>query len=828
MKGASKIPKSRAQPADKNNVGMMNSRIEDLFNELDTVSASVLPAEDVPISEISPAEEPTLSIEIQSTQTIQKSDILVEQATTLEPLASESISKPGLPFLTVTSEAWIIEASHRLNIAHTYTQILDILRQYTLLGAPETVHASMNLFDLPVSEIERPSWNPPVAVWSRQGTNPSITINQQINTWVIIERLFQPDRLVVLSDVSQDKRLEDRECQYLLNLLEARALILVPLTRSGKWIGYLSISFSTSISFTSDDLNVLSTMATLAVLAIQSIQLREELQRQIKQSIIVTDLLQDIYHGLNWNELLNRIVHQLQFHLNYHLVTLYQADEVGMNMIPVSSAGAMAEKLKGSQLNLIIGGATVVGQAAATGQPCIWNEPAGSTSEILLPLSRAEIGIPLSIITLNLYVLNIHTTTEMGFSKEEISLLKILVNHIAVALENARTYAQAQAEFHQIQRSEQERTQLLSNLSHELRPPLNSIISRTRVLLQGIDGILSEPQRRDISAIEAASKHLAGILSDIIDLWQVEAPHPDLSLEDNLNLNELIRSVLATLQGLLKDKPVKIIPKIDTHLPLLRADPAKIRLSLIRIISFCAQSVQEGSITVEATQPHGQRAVVQVKVIDTGPVYTRHEQEEMLRVLPLESTSQPMRERFSGLSLARRWIELHHGQFGWDSTPSKGNTFWFILPVQSNLSTQPATTDEFPYPISMPRVILAIDNTPKVIQRYEQFLSHRGYKVIALTDLRGAVERVRELQPQAVTLDIAMQTIQANGRSLTGWQVLQRLKADPVTEHIPVFICSLEKDHEKAKKLGATGYLVKPISETDLVEALEVYFAQFE
>jgi CheY-like chemotaxis protein len=111
------------------------------------------------------------------------------------------------------------------------------------------------------------------------------------------------------------------------------------------------------------------------------------------------------------------------------------------------------------------------------------------------------------------------------------------------------------------------------------------------------------------------------------------------------------------------------------------------------------------------------------------------------------------------------------------------------------------------------KIILAIDDDKQVINLYERYLQPQGYQVIALTDPTQAKDRVRQLKPLAVTLDIMMP-----GRD--GWTVLNELKTDPETRDVPIIICSILEEEDKGFSLGATDYLVKPILEDDLLNAL--------
>jgi CheY-like chemotaxis protein len=135
----------------------------------------------------------------------------------------------------------------------------------------------------------------------------------------------------------------------------------------------------------------------------------------------------------------------------------------------------------------------------------------------------------------------------------------------------------------------------------------------------------------------------------------------------------------------------------------------------------------------------------------------------------------------------------------------QGSTFWFTIP----LFHQPA--EEVP---ADKKVVLAIDDDPQVISLYERYLTPQGYHVVPLTEPAKAKERVRELKPFAVTLDIMMPNID-------GWTVLTELKSDPATRDIPIIICSIVEQTDKGFNLGAADYLVKPILEEDLVHSLD-------
>jgi CheY-like chemotaxis protein/two-component sensor histidine kinase len=348
-------------------------------------------------------------------------------------------------------------------------------------------------------------------------------------------------------------------------------------------------------------------------------------------------------------------------------------------------------------------------------------------------------------------------------------------------------------------------------MSHELRTPLNSIIGFSRVILKGIDGPVSELQEQDLNAIYNSGQHLLRLINDILDLSKIDAGKMELAFDD-VNITELLQSVIPTTAGLIKEKRIKLEQKIAPDIPIVRADAMRIRQVMINLLSNAAKFTEQGSITITAdvsTGLNGQPEII-IKVIDTGPGIAHVDQNKLFQPFSQVDAS-PTRKTGGtglGLSISRRLVELHGGRIDVESEVGKGSTFYFTLPlpkIKDGKSKQDGRRNE--------RIILAIDDDVQVIGLYERYLQPQGFQVVALLDPTQAVERCRQLKPYAITLDIMMP-----GRD--GWTVLADLKNDPETRDIPVVVCSILEEEEKGFSLGAADYLVKPILEEDLLNAL--------
>jgi len=242
----------------------------------------------------------------------------------------------------------------------------------------------------------------------------------------------------------------------------------------------------------------------------------------------------------------------------------------------------------------------------------------------------------------------------------------------------------------------------------------------------------------------------------------------------------------------------------------VRADAIRVRQVIINLLSNATKFTDEGTITVEVKLRPGPagRNEVCVSVADTGPGIALQDQAKLFQPFSQVDDS-PTRKTGGtglGLSICQHIINMHGGKIWVDSEVGKGSTFRFTLPLFRKESTTATPSKD--------KVILAIDDDMQVIGLYERYLHPQGYVVHPLTTPANAVERAKQLKPFAITLDIMMPGID-------GWQVLDTLKGDPETRNIPVIICSIIEDLEKGFNLGATDYLLKPILEDDLVNALD-------
>ena len=514
---------------------------------------------------------------------------------------------------------------------------------------------------------------------------------------------------------------------------------------------------------------------------------------------------------LDLNTIFTRTVNLIGERFGFYFAAIYIIEETGFSARLQEATGEAGEKMKAQRYTVIVGSSTVIGKVAESGESVLVNdttlEPLYVPNPLLLD-TKSEVAIPLRIGSRIVGVIDIQSQQTFAFTEDDISVLQSLADQVAVAIDNARSYELSQQLIKDLREVDQLKSQFLANMSHELRTPLNSIIGFSRVILKGIDGPVTDLQQQDLTAIYNSGQHLLGLINDILDLARIEAGKMELNFEE-VHIAEMTTSVLSTAKGLVKEKSIQLVQHIPADMPTVRGDTMRVRQILLNLISNAAKFTDEGSITVEASVQKGPTGKIEalINVIDTGPGISVEDQEKLFKAFSQVDGSATRKSGGSGLglSICANLVQLHGGRISVNSETGKGSTFWFTLPLYHQ-PQQEIPTDR--------KIILSIDDDPQVISLYERYLNPKGYFVVPLTDPMMAKERILELKPYAITLDIMMP-------ERDGWSVLADIKSDPVTRDYPVVICSIIEEEDKGYSLGATDYLVKPILQEDIVHALD-------
>jgi len=396
------------------------------------------------------------------------------------------------------------------------------------------------------------------------------------------------------------------------------------------------------------------------------------------------------------------------------------------------------------------------------------------------------------------------------WSEDDISMALAISEQLAVTLQDARSRQLTEQALEEMREADRLKTQFLANMSHELRTPLNSIIGFSRVILKGIDGPVNETQEQDLKAIHHAGLHLLGLINDILDLSKIEAGKMELTFGD-ADLREIVRGVMSTAAGLVKDKPIELVSHVPDDLPVLQADSIRVRQILLNLVSNAAKFTDQGQIEVSVTMVDDvDPPEVLVSVADTGPGIAPEDQAKLFEPFSQVDASPTRKTGGSGLglSICRHLVELHGGTIWVESQPGRGSAFFFTLPLK------PPTLAGEPEPEAARPLVVAVDDDPAVLARYQELFGGMGLRLQAFPQTDGVVDFVTRTPPDLIVIDPQLP-------SHGGWNTVVALRQTPAARPVPILMGSMNTEKGHAYRIHAADHRLRPIEGRELRDAVQ-------
>jgi signal transduction histidine kinase len=332
-------------------------------------------------------------------------------------------------------------------------------------------------------------------------------------------------------------------------------------------------------------------------------------------------------------------------------------------------------------------GEGAVGRVAQTREPVQIvdiSDPAAYESRVrnmLLQIGlRALLAVPLIAEDQLVGALIVMRKRSGTFAPEEVALLQTFATQSALAIQNARLFREIEDKSRQLEVASQHKSEFLANMSHELRTPLNAIIGFSEVLSERMFGELNEKQEEYLKDIYASGTHLLSLINDILDLSKIEAGRMELELTD-VDLPQAIENALTLVRERAGRRGIALAHTMDERLGEIRGDERKVKQVLLNLLSNAIKFTPEGGrIEVEATSRDG---FVEVSVRDTGMGIAPEDQERVFEEFRQVGTADKKAEGTGlGLTLCRKFIELHGGRIWVKSQVGMGSTFTFTIPVR--------------------------------------------------------------------------------------------------------------------------------------------------
>jgi len=392
----------------------------------------------------------------------------------------------------------------------------------------------------------------------------------------------------------------------------------------------------------------------------------------------------------------------------------------------------------------------------------------------------------------------------------------------------------------ELEQASRYKSDFLANMSHELRTPLNSSLILAKLLADNAEENLTEEQVKYAQTIQSSGNDLLNLINDILDLSKIEAGHVDVKPEP-VSLERLINNLTQLFDPVAHNKGLAFSVDVAADSPkVIATDPQKLEQVLKNLLSNAFKFTEHGRVEVTLKPEAGEQIAFAVR--DTGIGIAESQQQSIFEAF--QQADGTISRRYGGtglgLSISRELVRLLGGTIHLMSREGQGSSFTVVLPqsydpakvaprdVLPAAHAIPAAISDEPRPRTAPNHIVEDDRAlPSddrhlllVIEDDDSFAAilrdvarEMGFRALVAGTAQEALSLARQFMPSAIVLDVGLP-------DQSGLSVLDRLKRDVRTRHIPIHILSASDYAETAFSLGAVGYMLKPVMREQLVEVL--------
>jgi CheY-like chemotaxis protein/nitrogen-specific signal transduction histidine kinase len=394
------------------------------------------------------------------------------------------------------------------------------------------------------------------------------------------------------------------------------------------------------------------------------------------------------------------------------------------------------------------------------------------------------------------------------------------------------------------------KSEFLANMSHELRTPLNSILILAQQLAENAEGNLNAKQVEFSRNVYAAGADLLNLISDILDLSKIESGTVTVEPEE-ISFKSLRDAVERSFRHVAESKQLAFDIELDPQLPpRMYTDVKRLQQVLRNLLSNAFKFTSHGSVvfrmnvatsgwSADHAALSGAARVIAFEVEDTGIGIPPDKQRIIFEAFHQADAGTSRRYGGTGLGLAisRELATLLGGEIRLNSAPGRGSIFTFYLPenycgphlsaipeIGGALRPAPLIVQQVAKPAAIPDdresiapgdpVVLIVEDDAHFAQVLLDLARERGLKGVVTTHGAHARELARQFSPRAIMLDIFLP-------DMLGWTVLNHLKQDPMTRHVPVQIISVEEERLQGLGHGAFSYLIKPATTDELKKSFD-------
>jgi GAF domain-containing protein len=470
---------------------------------------------------------------------------------------------------------------------------------------------------------------------------------------------------------------------YAAKLGGARSQVTVPMLKDNELVGAIIIYRQEVRPFTDKQIALVQNFAAQAVIAIENTRLLNELRESLQQQTATADVLKVISRStFDLQPVFDSMAESAVRLCEAERAYIFRFD--GKVLRAVASFNAGSEHQDQVYRNPIpLGRHSVSARAGLERRPVqvvdVQADPEYSYVARDVEPIRTTLAVPMLkgdelIGTITIYRLEVKPFTE-----KQIALMETFADQAVIAIENVRLFEEIQDKSRQLAEASQHKSQFLANMSHELRTPLNAILGYTELIVDGIYGAPSEKMHDVLKRIESNGRHLLGLINDVLDLSKIEAGQLTLALSD-YSLKAVVQTVFSAIEPLATEKKIALKIDLSTDLPPARGDERRLTQVLLNLVGNAIKFTDEGEVVIAASAANGS---FNLAVRDTGPGISAADQAKLFQEFQQADNSITRKKGGTGLGLAisKRIVELHGGRIWVESSPGRGSTFAFTLPV---------------------------------------------------------------------------------------------------------------------------------------------------
>ena len=398
-----------------------------------------------------------------------------------------------------------------------------------------------------------------------------------------------------------------------------------------------------------------------------------------------------------------------------------------------------------------------------------------------------------------------------------------------------RAHAGVEAKAREVEQASRYKSDFLANMSHELRTPLNSQLILAKLLADNPHGNLTEEQVKFARTIQSSGNDLLTLINDILDLSKIEAGRVEVRAE-TVAPSLIVKGLAPLFQPIAEQKRLDFDLVIAPDAPAsLATDPQRLEQILKNLLANAFKFTEAGRVTLSVARAEGGIAFA---VSDTGiGISEAHQQTIFESFRQADGTiSRKYGGTGLGLSISREFARLLGGTLSLQSREGEGSTFTLTLPLVLDAPAPlPREAPPPPPPRRLPapreieddreapgsaRVLLVIEDDANFASILRDLSREMGFRAIVAGTAEEALTLARRHMPSAIVLDIGLP-------DQSGLSVLDRLKRDVATRHIPIHVVSGADHAQTALALGAVGYMLKPVRREDLADVLRKLEAKF-